>query len=407
MPLSPSLDRLTLSVSRSGGGGGAAMAGGSSLPNMDSQKRRLLRGRGECVGEVRGGSSGVWEVMDGGGHSGRDGEGEEGGEGAPSPVSREGLLGRGSPSHAWASLARRRAASRAPPPVTSSEPTVCGGCRAPSGEAGGVGDGARGGEVVPAPPCPAGGLKITVPVLESPPSSEDVVPDDVLGGDTPPTGEVHSGDALSLGPAASSAVSAAHGATSGGGRVVVGWSAWGTSRCEARSLSEVVREPTLPCRRRQRVRVEATTPRTPPPSLTTLPALSRLLPPLPPASRALSLRVTRVPSRRASPSWLGQPGRSRRGLACAASRLSGDAGGLGVEGALLGAVRPHWQAVPHTWVWLGVGGVRRGDSPVEGGVSDPWLEGVGEAWGRSQGWTLLAMAVAWVAGCGESWAAAQ
>lgn len=54
-----------------------------------------------------------------------------------------------------------------------------------------------------------------------------------------------------------------------------------------------------------------------------------------------------------------------------------------------------------------MGGVRRGDSPVEGGVTDPWLEGVGEAWDRAQGWTLLAMAVAWVAGCGESWAAAQ
>lgn len=278
------------------------------------------------MGEVIGRGARVWDVRVGGGHSGRGGEGEEGGEGIPSPSTREGLLGSGSPSHTTASLARRRGASRPGTAVvvTHSGPSACGGWRPPSGEAGGVGEGAKGGEAAPAPPCPAGGLNITVPVLESPASSDDVVPDEVLGDDTPPTGEVHSGDAPPLGPAPSSAGSARRGGDWVPGGVVTGvWSGWGLSRWEARSLSEVVREPTLPCMRRQRVRVDATTPLTPPPSLTTLPELSRRRTPTL-ACRALSLRATRVPSRRASPSWPGQSGRKRRGLACCPSGFPGD-----------------------------------------------------------------------------------
>lgn len=66
-----------------------------------------------------------------------------------------------------------------------------------------MGEEARVGEVPPAPPFPAGGLKITVPVLESPASSDDVVPDDVLGdvqtGDTPPLGAGTSSEAAAGG----------------------------------------------------------------------------------------------------------------------------------------------------------------------------------------------------------------
>lgn len=169
------------------------MVSSASPPIMVSQKSFLVRDIGELGLEYE-------EVVVGGGREGSGGSGDVGGEGGGE--AREGRLAWGSPSHTGPSLVRlnilllpRRPSS--PPPDTLLESVsltaVCCCCwwwcclRASSEE----------GVTMTWSAVGLAGLNITVPVLESPASS-----DEELGGEASPTGDQDPGDARPPSPTA-------------------------------------------------------------------------------------------------------------------------------------------------------------------------------------------------------------